>query len=312
MASTRSNEIPKFLVSRRYISAVIAFIVIFSVGFMLLYQPFSLAVWFSTSDVLQFSFTILFYVLSIVILVLSRTLMYSLQDRLDLTPMTYLWWIMGENLLISLLYTLITVFVFPVEDVSTPTIATRALICVTLILAIPNGLISLFAAYRSKCEELEATQYQLQRLGEEYRILESSKEHELRSSAATSASAPQSPPKMINLYDNGGTLRLTINIDALYYMESEDNYIKVHYKHNDKITSYMLRCRTRSVEQSLEGTPMVRCHRSYLVNIDKIRLLEEERRMHYISLDDESIKRIPVSKSYYANIVESFRNLNNR
>ena len=174
MASTSSTEIPKFLVSRRYISAVIAFIVIFSVGFMLLYQPFSLAVWFSTSDVLQFSFTILFYVLSIVILVLSRTLMYSLQDRLDLTPMTYLWWIMGENLLISLLYTLITVFVFPVEDVSTPTIATRALICVTLILAIPNGLISLFAAYRSKCEELEATQYQLQRLGEEYRILESS------------------------------------------------------------------------------------------------------------------------------------------
>jgi DNA-binding LytR/AlgR family response regulator len=114
---------------------------------------------------------------------------------------------------------------------------------------------------------------------------------------------------MIRLYDNSGTLRLTIDIDALYYMESEDNYIKVHYKHNNKIASYMLRCRTRTVEQSLEGTNMVRCHRSYIVNIEKIRLLQEERRLHFIALDDESIKRIPVSRSYYEAVVASFDKL---
>ena len=303
------NEIPKFLVSRRYISAVIAFIVIFSVGFMLVYQPFSLAVWFSTNDVLAFGFTILFYIISILILISSRSLMYTLQDRLDLTTMTYLWWIMGENLLIALLYTVITVLVFPVEGVTVPAIATRSLICVTLILAIPNALVSFFAAYRSKCEELEATQYQLQRLGEEYRILKSSKQSEINAVSTTPPQAKQSQPKMINLHDNSGTLRLTINIDALYYMESEDNYIKIHYKHNDKIASYMLRCRTRTVEQSLEGTHMVRCHRSYIVNIDKIRFLEEEKRLHFITFDDESIKRVPVSKSYYANVVEAISSL---
>ena len=301
-------EIPKFLVSRRYISAVIAFIVVFSVGFMLIYQPFSLAVWFSTGDMLRFSFTILFYILAIAILVCSRALMYAIQDRLSLTAATYVWWMMGENLLISLLYTLITVWVFPVEDISLPEIATRALICVTLILAIPNGLVSFYAAYRAKCEELEATQYQLQRLGEKYRILQNDKEHELRAAKIHPATEP-SAPKMIRLYDNSGTLRLTIDIDALYYMESEDNYIKVHYKHNNKIASYMLRCRTRTVEQSLEGTSMVRCHRSYIVNIEKIRFLQEERRLHFIALDDESIKRIPVSRSYYDSVVASFDKL---
>ena len=301
-------EIPKFLVSRRYISAVIAFIVLFSVGFMLIYRPFSLAVWFSTEDMLCFSFTILFYILAVAILVCSRALMYAIQDRLSLTAVTYVWWMMGENLLISLLYTLITVWVFPVEDISLPEIATRALMCVTLILAIPNGLVSFYAAYRTKCEELEATQYQLQRLGEEYRILLNRKEHELRT-AETRPQVAAATPKMIHLYDNSGTLRLTIDIDALYYMESEDNYIKVYYKHNDKIASYMLRCRTRTVEQSLEGTSMVRCHRSYIVNIEKIRFLQEERRLHFIALDDESIKRIPVSRSYYDSVVASFDKL---
>jgi hypothetical protein len=282
----------------------ISFTVIFSILFMLIYKPFSIAVWFSTDDTLRFGFTIIFYMAAIVILILSRSLMNTIQDRLKITSLTYVWWLMAENLLISLLYTIITISLFPTEGVATPTIATKALMCVTLILIIPNGIIFFYAAFRAKCEELEATQYQLQRLGEEYRLLESSKEHEIRAVVNSSNIVNNSKgPTMISLYDNNNILRLTINVDSLYYLESEDNYIKVHYKHNDKITSYMLRCRTRSVEKSLEGTCMVRCHRSYIVNINKIRFLEEERRLHYLALDDDSIRRIPVSKSYYNTLV---------
>ena len=308
MMAIKEKEIPKFLISTRYISVVIAFIVLFSGLFLFIYQPFSLAVWFSTADSLSFSLSLLFYILSIIILVVSRMTMYHLQDRVDLTTMTYIWWIMFENLAISLLYTLITIKFFPVEGISTPTIATRALMCVTLILVIPNALVLFYAAYKAKCEELQATQYRLQRLSEEYRLLENNTQHELRAAAMVqSKRQPQQPqettPRMINLYDNNGTLRLTLNIDSLYYLESEDNYIKVYYKHNDKIVSYMLRCRTRSVEESLAGTCMVRCHRSFIVNINKISVMEDDRRMHYLSLDDDSIRRIPVSKSYYESLV---------
>jgi DNA-binding LytR/AlgR family response regulator len=308
MMAIKEKEIPKFLISTRYISVVIAFIVLFSGLFLFIYQPFSLAVWFSTADSLSFSLSLLFYILSIIILVVSRMTMYHLQDRVDLTTMTYIWWIMFENLAISLLYTLITIKFFPVEGISTPTIATRALMCVTLILVIPNALVLFYAAYKAKCEELQATQYRLQRLSEEYRLLESNTQHELRAAAMVqSKTQPQqlqeTTPRMINLYDNNGMLRLTLNIDSLYYLESEDNYIKVYYKHNDKIVSYMLRCRTRSVEESLAGTCMVRCHRSFIVNINKISVMEDDRRMHYLSLDDDSIRRIPVSKSYYESLV---------
>ena len=303
-----SSEIPKFLVSRRYISVVIAFILVFSVLFLLIYRPFSLAVWFSVDNSLRFGFTMLFYFGAIVTLILSRVLMYSVQNRIELTPITYMWWIMGENLIISLEYTLLTVNYFPIEGLSTPMLATRALMCVTLILAIPNAIVSFYAAYRSKCEELEVSQYQLQKMREEYRLLENNTLHELKAAQQLPAK-PEPAPRMINLYDNGGTLRLTLNIDSLYYLESEDNYIRIFYKHNDKILSYMLRSRTRSIEESLKGTCMVRCHRSFIVNINKISVMEEEKRMHYIRLDDETIKRRPVSKSYYDTLVTSLNTI---
>lgn len=304
MKPVTEREIPKYIVSRRYISVLIASILLFSALFLLIYEPFSMAVWFGTSQTLNFSFTILFYLSSIVVLILSRTLMYTVYNRLDVTVMTYMWWIMAENLVISLIYTLITVNFFPMPGIATPTLATRALMCVTIILALPNAFVLFYAAYCAKCEELQASQYQYQQLEKEYRLLNSSKNN-IRASVPTI----NKTPKMINLHDNNGTLRLSINTDALYYLESEDNYIKVYYKHKERILSYMLRCRTRSVEESLKDTSMVRCHRSYIVNINKIQLLEEDKRMHYITLNDKSISRIPVSKSYYDKVLASLNAL---
>ena len=307
----QSREIPKYMISRRYISAIIAFIVAFSALFMEIYKPFSLAVWFSTNDTLHFSLTILFYVAAIVVLIASRSTMYALQDRFMMSINRYVVWLMGENIAISLLYTIITLSLFPEEGITFETLGTRALFCVTMILAIPNGLILFYAAYRAKCEEVEASEYQLQKLREECRRLELMTQHEKerREEAITQAAALDRSPRMINLYDNNNTLRLTISLDSLYYLESEDNYIKVHYKHNDKIATYMLRCRTKSVEEALRDTVMKRCHRSYIVNISKIRFIHDEHRLHFITLDDDSIRRLPLSKSYYESILASLNTM---
>ncbi|MBQ2363955.1 MAG: hypothetical protein II288_00130, partial [Alistipes sp.] len=88
---------------------MIIFIVLFSILFMASYDPISVSVWFSTDDMLRFCMTILFYVAAVVLLIISRTMMYALQDRFEMTVMRYLWWLMFENLAISLLYTVITV-----------------------------------------------------------------------------------------------------------------------------------------------------------------------------------------------------------
>ena len=133
----------------------------------------------------------------------------------------------------------------------------------------------------------------------------------LRAVASAVSPMRDDAPKMINLHDNNGTLRLSINTDALYYLESEDNYIKVHYKHNDRIVSYMLRSRTRTIEESLKGTSMMRCHRSYMVNVMKINHIKKGGKARYIVLTNEDIKPIPVSKSYFKNLIEKIDKYNN-
>jgi DNA-binding LytR/AlgR family response regulator len=300
-------------VSRRYISTLILFIVLFSGLFLWVYDSFDVSMWFSSKDMLCFLMTIIFYVASVVILIISRTIMYALQDRVQMSISRYVWWLFSECVAIALLYTLITASMFPQPNVTIPDLALRSIMCTILILTIPNAIISFYAAYRSKCDELAAAQYQLQRAREENvrltAIQESDNKHiEAAMQAKTSL---ERNPRMVNLRDNTGTLRLTINVDSLYYLQSEDNYINVHYKHNDKIASYLLRCRTKLVEQMLQGTGMVRCHRSYIVNTSKIRFIGEEHRMYYLMLDDDSIKRIPVSKSYYEQLMSSVNTLGN-
>ncbi len=306
------SEIPINLVSRTYISALILFILLFSGLFLLVYDSFDVSMWFSTKDMLCFLMTIIFYVASVVILIISRTVMYALQDRLLMTVARYLWWVLSECVAVALLYTIITATMFPQPDVTIPDLALRSFLCTVMILSIPNGIVSFYAVYRSKCEELKASQYQLQRLREENVRLMTIRETDKHNEASKQMlSHADRNPRMVNLRDNSGTLRLTINIDTLYYLKSEDNYINVYYKHNDKIASYMLRCRTKLIEQMLQGTGMVRCHRSYIVNTAKIRFIGEEHRMHFLMLDDDSIKRIPVSKSYYEQLMGSVNALGN-
>ena len=304
------NEIPKFLASSRYMVVTIISIVLFSAIFLITYEPFSLAMWFDPNNMVSMLFTLLFYVSAIVILILSRYTMYKVQDRYVITTGQYVWWLIAETIAITILYTFVTHRFFAGSGLTLVDIGMRALFCIATILGIPNAIITFYAGYRSKCEELEAAQYELKRLGEEYNSLVNKSEVERRvSEMIPKSGSHMQSPRMVRFYDNGGTLRLTIDINALYYMESEDNYIKVHYKHNDKILSYLLRCKTSTIEKSLKGSPMVRCHRSYIVNTGKIRFMGEEHRMHFITLDDDSIKRIPVSKSYYATLLASLNTI---
>lgn len=309
----RHDEIPKFLVSTRYIVATIASVVLFSAIFLISYEPFSLAMWFNPNNMVSMLFTLLFYVGAIVILILSRLTMYRMQDRYVITTVQYICWLLAEVIAITLLYTFVTYRYFANSGLTVVDIGMRALFCISTILAVPNILISFYAGYRSKCEELEVAQYELKRLGEEYNRLMSRSEGERRVlEMIPKGDTLARSPRMVRFYDNGGTLRLTIDINALYFLESEDNYIKVHYKHNDKILSYLLRCKTSTIEKSLEGSAMVRCHRSYIVNTGKIRFMGEEHRMHFLTLDDDSIKRIPVSKSYYASVLASLNTIDTK
>lgn len=284
----KNRELPKFLLDKRYLLGSVIFILTFSILFLVIYSPFSSTSWIGLRDAQSLGMTASFYVVALAILFISKLLMYNLQSKIDFTLWKYILWITAEVVIISLFYTHFTyVFVTPLDD-SIANIMAKAFGCIILIIALPYTILTLYAAYKSKTEELQMLQYELSLSGEESVVY----------------------PSLINLYDYNGVLKLTINADSLYYMESQDNYVKIFYENNGKLLSYMLRSRTKTIEENLAETSMVRCHRSYLVNVMKINHIRKGGKARYIVLTSEELKPIPVSKSYFKNLIEKIDKYN--
>lgn len=117
--------------------------------------------------------------------------------------------------------------------------------------------------------------------------------------------------RRITLYDNAGNLKLSLNPDSLFFFESDDNYIKVWYSGTDgEIKQYMLRCRLKTIEESFSNTSLVRCHRKYIVNINKVNILKSEKDGYMMDLGLESVGPIPVSKTYEQAVLARFNSRN--
>jgi hypothetical protein len=129
----------------------------------------------------------------------------------------------------------------------------------------------------------------------------------------TAVSSPDE--KVITLTDNEGGMKLSVRLKNIYYIESDDNYIKVWYSDNKgALKQYMLRCRLKTVEESFKGSSLVRCHRQYIINIDKVKVLRKEKDGYELVLDSDLIAPIPVTKTYSANVLSMFNDarINNR
>jgi DNA-binding LytR/AlgR family response regulator len=111
----------------------------------------------------------------------------------------------------------------------------------------------------------------------------------------------------ITLFDNNGVLKFSISSDNLYFIESDDNYIKAWYMDSGgEMKQYMLRCRLKTVEDSFADSELVRCHRKYIVNIRKISILKSEKEGYKIDFDIDSVDPIPISKTYEQAVLARF------
>lgn len=284
----KDKELPKFLLDKRYLLGSVFFILTFSVLFMAIYSPFSSTAWFSLTNLQDFGMTAAFYLVALAIMLISKLIMYNSQAQVNFNLWKYILWIVAEVIIISIFYTHFTyVFVTPSEE-SLINIMAKSFGCILLIIAIPYTILTLYAAYKAKAEELQMLQYEMSLSNESSMVY----------------------PSLINFYDYNGTLKLTINSDSLFYMESQDNYIKIHYENSGKLCSYMLRSRTKTIEESLADTSIVRCQRSYLVNVMKINHIKKGGKARYIVLSHDDIRPIPVSKSYFKNLISKIDKYN--
>lgn len=274
-----NREIAKFLLRLDFMVTSVLFIAVFSILFMLIYTPFSMAAWFNLSDERSMFVTIAFYIVAVATMIISKVGMCWAQRRICISTPIYVAWLLVEAFVVTWLYLGFTRVILP-ETICTQQFTLRVFSCVVAILAIPYTIVSLYAAYRSQREENQLMRY---------------REHLLGNNAAGS--------NLINLPDENGVVKLTIDIESLYYIESQDNYVKIYYENEGSLHSYMLRSRTKSIESALANTSMLRCHRSYIVNVANINLVRNDKSSPVVILKHPDIKPIPVSKSYYERII---------
>ena len=103
---------------------------------------------------------------------------------------------------------------------------------------------------------------------------------------------------IITFYDDKGALKLTMNKDALLYVESADNYVSIWYVDSESISNYLLRNSLKNIEEQFNGTNIMRCHRAYVVNFDNVKIAKRVKTGTVLIFGYNGIPNIPVSKSY--------------
>ena len=283
------KKAPRFLLESRTLVGSVVAIVLFSIIFMLIYGPYSSTSWLTllvdqsqgTGWVNRFysvMASVLFYLVAIAFLGLSKVVLYYIGKKVQLYNGHLVSWIGGEVVLISLIYTVFTVLLNLADPNLFLPIWGRAVLVLSFIIVVPYIICLQHATNRHQSQLLD-------RLGMNM----------------VNDKVKDADSKLINLVDSTGKLKMSINVDSLYYVESQDNYVKIYYDSDGKLCNYMLRSTTKSIEAKF-GEWLVRCHRGYLVNKNKIRIFRNDRDGMYICLMHDNIRQIPVSKSYASNI----------
>ena len=109
---------------------------------------------------------------------------------------------------------------------------------------------------------------------------------------------------ILRFTDEKGTVRLIVSIDRVVYVEADGNYVNILYENNGKLTRYTLRNTLKAIEGLNDN--LVRCHRSYYLNLKNIKLLRKAPDGIYAEMNAEGVQDIPISKSYAANVIDRF------
>lgn len=112
---------------------------------------------------------------------------------------------------------------------------------------------------------------------------------------------PAGPPAgtgpAITLSGDNQNETLTLPAGQILYLEAADNYVRVFYQQENSTGSTLLRSTLKNMEAQLSGHPQFfRCHRTFLVNLDRVVHVSGNAQGYKLHLEGCEIT-IPVSRS---------------
>jgi tetratricopeptide (TPR) repeat protein len=117
----------------------------------------------------------------------------------------------------------------------------------------------------------------------------------------------QPKPRQISIDSNGD--KMAIDVDSLLFVKSFNVYQELICVQNHKQVKLLIRNTMANIEKQLSGDDQfLRCHRSYLVNTQKIKSVEGNTRQYYFVLEGTD-EKIPISRSSADQMLEKFVDL---
>jgi hypothetical protein len=271
------DNIPAYLVSKRNITRLILLTAAFALVFINMYRPFDLELKYkgiTKNQVLLYSSLIT--LTGVLVVVVSRIIMYKYSKTESIKLLGYIGWSLSEVFFMGLFYALYGQFFLkdtrPLIDLIEISFQKTA-----LVLLLPYSVLWLLFSWEDKREKLEALVHGFV--------------------------APELNKGMLHFKDEKGALRFSTKADNLCYIEATDNYVSLYYLNQQKLQKFMLRNSMKAMETMLSDTSMKRCHRSYMVNTDKVKVLRREKESMIIELEVPGETVIPISKTYFESMM---------
>jgi DNA-binding LytR/AlgR family response regulator len=279
-----NQVIPSYLVSKKNNIRLVLFTAGFALLFINLYSPFDVRNWFGLDLKSQelFFYSSLIILTGVLVAVVSRVLLYYFNRRKVRTKLWAFLLIMGLEIFFMALFYTIYESVFIKGDHRTYVEVFRISVQNTaLVLLLPYAVLWLYFSWQDKNNKIK----QLTNPDESWEV---------------------DSKVMVPFFDEKGTMRISIKLVDILYIQATDNYVTIYYKKNNEVTKFLLRNTIKNLEKSFEKQPITRCHRSYMVNFNEISVIRKVRGGHVLEIGTDPMIEVPVSKMYLEDVFQLF------
>ena len=276
------TPIPSFIYKRSNQITMIIFVPIFALFFIALYSPFDFdridsdahfLSWLNVSrELLVQLITIFLILIGMAVAAISRWLMALYPRKRQISYVHYIAWIACEILVMTLMFTIVALFTDTNKGIIT--LFKNSLIKTFLMLLIPYTLCYIYFIWQERVAQLRMLR---ERIAEDETALQAA---------------------YVQIFDEKGEMRLSVRREHLLLIESADNYICVWYTNNNAPKKVLVRNTLKQVAEQLASTHIQRCHRSYLVNLDHVKVLRREKEGIFVELGIVGVPDVPISKTY--------------
>jgi hypothetical protein len=273
------KPIPSYINEKQNIVRLVIFTSLFALIFINMYSPFGVDRWYTLTSLQFFTYSSLTILTGVLVVVISRILLYQTNKKFRINIWQYLVWIGLEILSMALVYALLEKFFLRDTRLFTDLVRNSSR-NTALVLLLPYSVLWLYFSWRDKKEQIDRL--------------------------ADSPSFSDNSRDMIPFYDDKGILKFSLKKENLLYLESAENYVNICYLNKGKISKYLLRDTLKKIEEDFLGTEIIRCHRSYIVNFDKVKVIRKDKDGLKLEFDNPSVTDIPVSKTYVNTVMETF------